>query len=799
MFIGCMEISKVDLLHIWSYKNFVRDEHLQYKKNKNDAILKIYPFKKLNIIYGENWSWKSTFVRLMRLLNGDKSVKEKLQPRWSSEPIDYRVYDKSGEITYEKYKWKILTFDKKYIKDHVGDFIYESDSSTDQNKQRWEHILVVWDFVATEKSLQQEEAKHKEAKEENEKTFKNIEEQKVLTATWVSITREEIKQIYEEHIKSPYKKKEVENEIQQLQQEKEQVKMIKEKSTKITAMSPYLEKISKIKSINNTCRQSFQQTLHDAPIFEYGEKQHISGLIKLTKDNNLSDCLLCQQPIKSSQWDFIERIQKLMIERVDTISSYIEQIRSTITEISDIPNTVARALSENKQTYEYYNEFTKENWKKYPDRNLALSDDDKNIISQVEKKCKDKVNKLSEKFDILDLNSKFDDIIKEVNNYIEVYNSQLSEIEKDIKKLKDKVTCPGNILEIEKKITFQECVLLVIKKENYIKEIIKKEFDSSKESSRLEEESKSTQAKKNSIKDAFSQFAQKRGQIINMLVQEINPSLFDKIDFDFSWTYSKWSCRCWFIILHSPSQIKITHHLSEWEKRSIAFAYFLSDFYEISNDELKLKNWYWEWKIAVFDDPTTEYDKNNKFTIAEYLVTLANWFDQTFILTHDERLKSYISKRREVIAPRLSDAKFTIAKNHFGFLYIVSTEKDQLSLFQDKMKSIFTDNIPDYICIPSALRYCIEYLIRDELMWREDWSVWSIIKNKLGKKWIDKLKKSHDKLKELSSLYTYCNGNGAHYSETDGHVSLQKEVRNYFELCDYICGTNHLHDIENDT
>ncbi|MCP3323228.1 AAA family ATPase [Aeromonas hydrophila] len=100
-------ITKIDIKNLGNYKNFNWDAHIR-SENGNNVI----PFKKLNIIYGRNYSGKTTISKIIRSLETGEIPKNYV-------PAAYKIY-KDGLI-YDELNLKGCDDVRVYNKDFVDE------------------------------------------------------------------------------------------------------------------------------------------------------------------------------------------------------------------------------------------------------------------------------------------------------------------------------------------------------------------------------------------------------------------------------------------------------------------------------------------------------------------------------------------------------------------------------------------------------------------------------------------------------------------------------------------------------
>lgn len=785
-----MEIKKIDLIEIWTYSNFIWDNFLCYQTTQ---WTQIYNLWKINLFFWENWTGKTTITKLFRFINWDASYEKIIKPRWK-ESIDYRIYDNNWNIIH-KFTNKIKIFDKRYIKDQVWDIVDDQDESTEQKKSRWEHFLLLWDFIEKERIIRGKE-KNISIREQKYKTDKTIFDEK--DANYKNQYWNNYKEIFVEINNEEYSEEILKNELDKINDNFNLKKKILNESNKIADMNDNTSKLTNIQPLENDVWSCFSKTIQWSISFDYNEKFLVKELIEIIKNNSLNKCLLCNQNIKD--WDlYIERIESLFSEffseHIDNISSNLLNISKTICLIEWIITTENEILSKNKNIYEDYKQIKWDKSIVYPDFNFVLNEDTSQTIKLLKALIEKKQSKLSEWFEIWDIQGKFNWIIDNINVKINCYNNILKNIDDEIKELKENSKLWINLDNLQLDVKLAENKLKIFNEKSQIQSLIENENKLKKEFEDINKEKTNINIEKDDIKKDFWEFTQKYWKIIEELIKEINPWLADRIDFDLQWTYTQWKWRCWFEIKHSWSSQNVCRSLSEWEKRAIAFAYFLSQFYEIKNKKLNLKEWEYNDYILVFDDPSTDYDKNNKYIIASEIIKLSNPFKQIFIFTHDEKFAEYIGRWKNIIAWKWDLCKFKITKNYLWQSFISTFEKDQTELYHDHLINALNEKNPDLSSNAFKLRYCVESMIHRELLWESESSFNKLVENKLSWNWFKHIEKINQRVETLKELYQYCNENWSHYWDADGFVSLSKYIIKYFEMYDYVFDTKYLHQI----
>ena len=787
-----MKIEKINLLHIWTYSKFERDHYVKYlKKNKATEALeeKSYFLDKLNLFYGENWSGKSTLAKLLRYLNGDLDIWEKLVPRWSTDDLSVDIYTSWWNlIDNNDLNEKIIFFDKLYIKDQVGDFIYNQDESSSQNKSRGEHFLLIGAYKKREETIQILEntyASRKDKFDENS-TRNSVLEKSFEANFWLDWSKK-----YDIIINDNLTLESLAEKLLENEEKKKELDKLATKKREVQNLSSSYKELNEIDNLTDTLLESFIKTQRQAIDFEYWWKNEVENLVKIMKDEKLEDCILCNQSILDTEWEYIDRINKLMdqLEKWgDKISQDISILQWILNKIKEINNFSASVLQINQKNYSDYRNIRWDSSVVYPEFNLSFSDSQNKSIKDFSELIKEKQNKLSVSLVIGNIGEELKEIVILINEKVRLYNKELKEIEKDVILLKSTSVDRESQNKAKENVDLAQTMINIYNKKNEIDLFFKNKRKIVAEWEEIKKSLEHIENEKVKIRSDFEKFTQEKGGVIKLLLEIINPPLANKIDFNLKWTYSQWKWRCWFEIKHLKHKNTITKNLSEWEKRSVAFAYFLSEFYEFDKVSWKISaiEDYWKWYICVFDDPSTDYDKNNKYEIAKMIVDFSEWFDQSFILTHDEKFRDYIIKQHQIQCFSWEIRRYKISKNYLWVSYIETMDQNQRDLFHNMMIEAMIITNPDLSCNAHALRYCVEYMLSNELLWEWEDSYRTILENQLWKKGIDRLIRANEMNTDIKSLYSFCNSNGSHYWEADSFQTLSSHIRKYFETYDYI-------------
>lgn len=824
------KIKKFNIQNIWSFLEFNWDNSIPTKKDKEWKPLESI-ISDNNIFYWDNWNGKSTLVKIFKKINWNDIEFEK---HWEHEKhkideIKLEIFNEDwSPFDLEKdFKDKFIIFDKYFILDNVWDIVWNKEKyQTDNNKTRWEKIITLWWFNEKEKVLKKYEEIIKDL--EN----KNIEFLNKIKSWWEKINNNlknnkkisEYKELLEEINKfdfSYYNTEKVNkekkfNEINEILKNFQSLQDLKE-----------LEEISEI----TFDKEKFEKTFEVPFIwvdFLYQEKEYIKELFRITNENNLDKCLFCYQKIKN--WDeYIDKIKKLS----DTFSTKEKEISDNLIELKNI---ITYLKQENKEIENLHikNKLNFSNFSKF-DSNFKYDETLKIDLSQYLIEFLKKLlieiiekNNVKSKTNTVDLEN-LDLFIKELNTKIKEFNKNIKSINTKIAELK-KVDIES---KKEEKITL-ETELNELQNKYFIKnnfETIKVFLDDYK---KYEQNNKNIEILKwykdeyrKKLSEEFKKFSEEYWSYIWDVLKELNSSL--QIDFEIkNWTsnYSQWAWRYWFEIHYNNKNI--IWELSEWEKRAIALSYFFAEIKKKIEDrkakiwneenlikeleelktEIKKKNWedkkelwikigkinkklkniekykksktFWN-VFMVLDDPAVDFDIWHKKIIADFIAKYSSEFKQTFIFSHDSLFVDYLKNSFNTFKS-WNLKHFWIYKTN-TVSNITENEKNVFDKYLEDIKSFkdkWTTDLTELYVLTYKLRFCIEKVIKDDVLWFWNSTIDSLISHIWSSEKFWKLKSKTEKLK---SIYNFCNNNGSHFSDVEWWNNwLEKNIENFIEI-----------------
>lgn len=116
------KISKIDNFGIFS--NFNWDQSLEYvNKARKDHLSKVYEFKKINILYGRNYSGKTSLSKIIRSLEMKATPIKYENPQFE---IQLSNEDIINQNKLQNFKCPIFVYNSDFVKENLGFFESES-------------------------------------------------------------------------------------------------------------------------------------------------------------------------------------------------------------------------------------------------------------------------------------------------------------------------------------------------------------------------------------------------------------------------------------------------------------------------------------------------------------------------------------------------------------------------------------------------------------------------------------------------------------------------------------------------
>lgn len=803
-----MAIKKIQTIkNIGSFREFEWDVFNKYIKLKSVDI-EITEFWKKNVLYGDNGNGKSTLVKVLKSLNKNTNA---LPTNWDT-PTDIqeiKIEMNDGSENFFSSTWwsvefqgKFHIFDREFIRNSVWDL--HDEIETEISKKRGEHFFTLGAFKQKEQLL----AELKNEKNEINKLLPTGKEILNMFSTLEIIKEETIR--WEKKIELD-KKLEI--------QTKKRSDTFKRKENLIAIQKQKIPEWLSLdsKQFFEDCKV-FSQKLSSL-IFSYWEETAIKEIITLIHRHSETECLVCKQEIKTHDGAYIPRIQEL----IDTIleSSIEEAEKQMNKDLLDIKGFLEliqgfwEALEAKKTANLEVIEALRGFWvdvSEYSDISwltFSLGTEEISIIDALLKlvwekgKSKSTVINFDGKL-IQPILNRILDILSSLNKALELNNLLLKKVqEQNVYSVQSELDSID--VEIGKTNLWLSLIQNYLRIEAFISRC-RDFFNEEKSEIDGEWELKTCLDKlRIIINGSFNLFVKKYGETIRKNVEYLNSSIAVKLDCVLDGWISHGASRCGFKLTYNGNDI--ARDLSDGEKRVVALAYFFAlrweevdqcaglqnktdimqeslsnpllstiekenirtEQQELQRQIMDVKN-----KILVFDDPVTDFDAGHKQTVAIKIDEIGNFYEQTYVFTHDEKFKEYIGKCWE------HQTFFSIQKVFSGSI-ITPLWKPQIDLYQDDLREFYTSwSGGEYFRIREnvyKLRYCLEdWIKREWLFWWEerfDRILSSLLKIP---KWEDK------NVAILKEIHKFCNLNGSHEWTCEGLNALKKNIEHYFEI-----------------
>ena len=622
-------IKKISHINLAVFRNFVWKEEF---------------FNKINIIYGRNYSGKTTLSRIFRAMEtGNLSDKyEKPSFTVSFEGGTEVTQDTYGEQNHEK---TIRVFNEDFIRENLR-FITDPDGDIKpfavlgkENVQIEKEIENIKNNLGSneegkETGLYRNRADAREKFKVAEKEYLKAEKEISEELRKISNSRTEGIRYNRDYDVPNYDIRDLDKDILQIQEnylplEKKQVSEC-ENSIKERKLPPV--------PLQSSLNLHFQQ-LADSTNKLVAQSVSESGKIdELVKDSNLNKwvetginlheakedkkhCAFCTNKISDERWDLLK---KHFDERSDKLKSDIGEVISKVKEEEGIVNLTY--IKDNSEFYSFCHNDLNEMRKSLEKFKKAYIVSLKSLIAQLEKKSEDLFS--SHEFNLP--NNVSETLIEIWDSYKKICEKSNAHIQKvDIRKNEareklrlDKVyqstknigyeTKKNNIDNLKKKKEIAEK-----KKEDINNQISEEEKKIRNKQRELNDEEKGALAVNEYLKNCFDHYP------LSLEAKE------DNIDEEVS------ACVRFEIMRNG----KKAYHLSEGECNLLAFCYFIAKLEDTNTKGSNPTIW--------IDDPISSLDGNHIFLIYSLIdseIISKSRYEQIFVSTHSLEFLRYLSQ-----------------------------------------------------------------------------------------------------------------------------------------------------------
>lgn len=651
-----MKIERINITKFGSFQDFNWENSVRDKGNN-----RIY-FKKLNIIYGRNYSGKTTLSRIIRSLE----IKQLPEHYHNAQ---FTVFGDTGEVSENEIlnnSYHIRVYNQDFVKDNLS-FLIDDKSGIiqtfaiigDKNNEIEREIQDLkreLGNIEIESSLLFDEQKYHHLYDNSNKRFK--EKEKELQKILIDEARK-IKEKAFEYNDINYNVTKIKHDIEEIQannivdlsfddiEEKKNFLTQKALPEILPIKNPILEIDIITKQTNEIVNREIK------PTKKIDDLIHNSLLQQWVKNgmplhNNRATCAFCQQTLPSDIWEklnshFNDEFNRLELDIKSCLSSIDSELNKTRNLINLSENDFyfdARIyFKENKQKIDEF-------FKEYNNYLFSL----KSILEE----------RLNEPFlnKKLSINNEIQVealyiYIKELNEIIAKNNSKTKNLDNEKYKIKE-----------ELRFYYIKSFILQVGYEHKKKEI-----------EELQEVCKSASEQLENIKKQISEKNQKINSLYNQLQDERKGAECVNTLLNRFFRHEELSLE---MINDNISTFRITrngsaaHNLSEGECSLIAFCYFMAKLKDTNSCDKDL--------IIYIDDPISSLDNNHIFfvySLIEQLLAKPKKYAQLFISTHNLDFLKYLKR---ITIPKEKVKEGRKQKEDCGYFLIQRNNNSKSSL-----------------------------------------------------------------------------------------------------------------------
>ncbi len=670
-------------------------------------------FAKKNIIFGYNGSGKTTISNVFYLFSEAPQLeKEELINRLTNDisTFEIELQADSAKLKYSQRKslQNVYTFNRFFVSKHIYDGSITNLKLFDKKVVTKEQLknpeINSLEKKISDKNL--EKVKYDTDKKRYEEGFEEIKKQKSKKFNEiVSNKRMTGWNIPEE--KPQGKIGDLENELNQLTSDYDLSKKQDDLKKDIETLDNILlhELIFDNTSYNKTfqadikegSRRKTEEKINSYNEYKLKKSKNVTEwfedgfeLLKQNNDKKLSNCPLCNSEIDIKS--IIDEYQSFFDEEYSKLSENLKEYENVIKILEENFSLNMETVSTfGKLLDKYSNYVDNESNKLLMPHKKELKEYLEIIAKEVSAKKKD--------YNYKNLDT---DNIENLKNYIDNYNLVVKNA---------KTLCEKLCAELKNKSLNENQIIDSIK--NVVKQIGDLEYDSSYDVNTYKKVNENIELLDKDInklnKELASQIARMKNEskYVNSYLKRLGIHNFE-IDIDVSKTQENISIR----FLNGTNENKQMNCLSEGEKTSLAFAYFLSKLqYEIiDNTNAKMNDC-----IIVIDDPVSSLDENRLFTTAYLTDTFFTEAKQLFVFSHNlvflkffgNIIKSQTDERKDYFIDQLNGIPLikSLPKALQNFQTAYFQKLDEIIEFVEK-HTIAYETAKKYL--PSYIRVVLE-------------------------------------------------------------------------------------------
>ncbi|MEB6666839.1 AAA family ATPase [Acinetobacter vivianii] len=633
-------LRNIEIVNFGSYQNFGGLAEKNY-------------FKKMNIIYGANYSGKTTLSRIFALLKSKNDPENYLNP-------SFRLIFESGDVDFNTYKEnskELLVFNKDFISENLSFLILNNHEKGDIKS--FDAVIIGQDQIAIDNKINELYLSF-EIFNKIEINAKNIllmidSERKKISTEKSGLIRlrdnsltEKARELEASGLNTArtYRRPNLLSDIEVILEKNPQLirklteeEIVKKINDMRVSQKPEINIINKESDIRNSINQHIiDSSLKLQEVFEKSLTKEINEFFKdwslkgfqLHKDHNKDHCEFCGGELKESVLEYYE---KFINQKEEVL---IKDINHLINNQSRISKALSALVNEFVDPDAYFYDSFKADYVVLYDFFKSKVFDFSQKLSLLEEKLNEKLIKLSDEliFDFVPLEESFNTLIESYIKLVEICNEN-DRFSKNIANEQTKL----KVEVLEEKIVQYLIEIEWNNKNSKINELETAINDfnpfEKENSNRIDETINFKLNIENEIKKLN---AQKSSQIAaSQLVNRFLNSFFGHESLSL-------------IPLEGNEQegrFKIVrngleaYNLSEGECTLVAFCYFIALVYNLKQMD-KLKD-----NIVYIDDPISSLDSNNIFyiySLIENIICKDKNYKQIFISTHNLEFFKYLRK-----------------------------------------------------------------------------------------------------------------------------------------------------------
>lgn len=634
-------LKNIEIINFGSYQNF------------NGLAEKNY-FKKMNIIYGANYSGKTTLSRIFALLKNKNDPENYLNPNFKlifedNEAIDFSTYKENSK--------ELLVFNKDFINENLS-FLILNNHETGSIKS-FDAVIVGKEQISIDKKIH-ELISSNEIFDRVDKNIKSIlnsialkkleidSEKSILIKNKETSLTEKARQLEVSGLNTArtYRRPNLLNDIEKILSTNPQLirKLTEEEITKKTndmrvSQKPEINITNKENDIINSINQHILDSdIKLKEVFELTITKEINEFFKewsikgfhLHKDHNKDHCEFCGGELKKSVLEeyelFLNKKEEVLIK---DISNLIESQKRISKALSILVNGFVEPDA-------YFYDSFKNKYIDLLDLFKSKVFDFSQKLLLLEDRLNEKLIKPSDEiiFDFSSLNESLDTLIESYLKLVEICNENdlfTKNISNEQAKLKKEVL-EECIVQYLIEFEWDKKISKINELEKAISDLIPFEQENSEKINEI------IKFKENINNEIKSLNAQKSSQIAaSQLINKFLNSFFGHESLSLTPLNGD----------EKEGKFKIVrngleaYNLSEGECTLVAFCYFIALVYNLKNIE-KLKD-----IIIYIDDPISSLDSNNIFyiySLIENIICKEKNYKQLFISTHNLEFFKYLRK-----------------------------------------------------------------------------------------------------------------------------------------------------------